>query len=67
VLANANSSFLLTERRRHYARYLGALAFFEINGPSGAHVHLLAARARCACACSLRVPGERERGGSLCH
>lgn len=35
ALANANNSFLLTERRRHYLRYMGALAFFEINGPSG--------------------------------
>lgn len=35
ALANSNNSFLLTERRRHYLRYLGALAFFEINGPSG--------------------------------
>jgi hypothetical protein len=35
ALANANSNFLLTERRRHYLRYLGALTFFEINGPSG--------------------------------
>jgi hypothetical protein len=35
ALANANNSFLLTERRRHYARYLGALTFFEVNGPSG--------------------------------
>ena len=36
ALANANNSFLLTERRRHYLRYLGALTFFEVNGPSGA-------------------------------
>lgn len=33
-LAGANQDFLITERRRHYLRYAGALSFFEINGPS---------------------------------
>lgn len=33
-LAGANQNFLITERRRHYLRYAGALSFFEINGPS---------------------------------
>ncbi|GBF99736.1 hypothetical protein Rsub_12449 [Raphidocelis subcapitata] len=46
VLANANNSFLLTERRRHYLRYAGALSFFEINGPAVYHAYLAAAR-RC--------------------
>jgi hypothetical protein len=33
-MAAANQNFLITERRRHYLRYAGALTFFEINGPS---------------------------------
>jgi hypothetical protein len=33
-MAAANQNFLITERRRHYLRYTGALTFFEINGPS---------------------------------
>jgi hypothetical protein len=33
-LAASNQNFLITERRRHYLRYAGALTFFEINGPS---------------------------------
>lgn len=33
-LAGSNQNFLITERRRHYLRYAGALTFFEINGPS---------------------------------
>lgn len=33
-LASSNQNFLITERRRHYLRYAGALTFFEINGPS---------------------------------
>ena len=28
-LAAMNHNFLLTERRRHYLRYLGGLTFFE--------------------------------------
>jgi hypothetical protein len=43
-LAAANQNFLITERRRHYLRYAGALTFFEINGPS---VYKVGA----ACAC----------------
>jgi hypothetical protein len=33
-MAAANQNFLITERRRHYLKYAGALSFFEINGPS---------------------------------
>ena len=29
-LAAMNHNFLLTERRRHYLRYLGGLTFFEV-------------------------------------
>eukprot|EP00775_Hariotina_reticulata_P005862 gene5862-6103_t len=45
-LAAANHNFLLTERRRHYLRYAGALSFFEINGPS-VYKTYLAAGQRC--------------------
>lgn len=34
-LAGANHNFLLTERRRHYLRYLGGLAFFEVRCREG--------------------------------
>jgi hypothetical protein len=36
-LAAANHNFLLTERRRHYLRYLGGLTFFEVGAalPTG--------------------------------
>lgn len=30
VLAGANHNFLLTERRRHYLRYMGGLSYFEV-------------------------------------
>lgn len=30
-LAAMNHNFLLTERRRHYLRYLGGLTFFEVH------------------------------------
>lgn len=40
-LAASNQNFLITERRRHYLRYAGALTFFEINGPSVYKVSLL--------------------------
>lgn len=33
-LAVTNHNFHLTERRRHYLRYVGGLAFFETSGPS---------------------------------
>ena len=32
-LAAMNHNFLLTERRRHYLRYLGGLTFFEVGMP----------------------------------
>lgn len=34
VLASINHNFLLTERKRHFLRYNGGLAYFEIVGPS---------------------------------
>eukprot|EP00879_Flechtneria_rotunda_P002011 GHRR01002188.1.p1 GENE.GHRR01002188.1~~GHRR01002188.1.p1 ORF type:complete len:513 (+),score=225.29 GHRR01002188.1:455-1993(+) len=43
-LATGNQNFLLTERRRHYLRYAGALSFFEINGPSVYKTYLAAAQ-----------------------
>jgi len=42
-LAAMNHNFLLTERRRHYLRYLGGLTFFEVNGPSVYRNYLAAA------------------------
>jgi hypothetical protein len=45
-LATGNHNFLLTERRRNYLRYGGALSFFEINGPS-VYKTYLAASQRC--------------------
>eukprot|EP00878_Enallax_costatus_P000216 GHUV01000277.1.p1 GENE.GHUV01000277.1~~GHUV01000277.1.p1 ORF type:complete len:627 (+),score=238.35 GHUV01000277.1:276-2156(+) len=45
-LATGNHNFLLTERRRNYLRYAGALSFFEINGPS-VYKTYLAASTRC--------------------
>ncbi|WIA10760.1 hypothetical protein OEZ85_010929 [Tetradesmus obliquus] len=45
-LAGANQNFLITERRRHYLRYAGALTFFEINGPSVYKTYLAAGK-RC--------------------
>ncbi|EIE20159.1 hypothetical protein COCSUDRAFT_57886 [Coccomyxa subellipsoidea C-169] len=43
-LAAMNHNFLLTERRRHYLRYLGGLTFFEVNGPSVYRSYLAAAQ-----------------------
>jgi hypothetical protein len=43
-MAAANQNFLITERRRHYLRYAGALTFFEINGPSVYKVRLAGLR-----------------------
>ncbi|BDA45408.1 hypothetical protein COCOBI_07-1950 [Coccomyxa sp. Obi] len=43
-LAAMNHNFLLTERRRHYLRYLGGLTFFEVNGPSVYKSYLAAAQ-----------------------
>ncbi len=41
-LAVTNHNFYLTERRRHYLRYTGGLAFFETNGPSVYRTYCLA-------------------------
>ncbi|PNH01750.1 hypothetical protein TSOC_012330, partial [Tetrabaena socialis] len=43
-LAGANHNFLLTERRRHYLRYLGGLTFFEVNGPAAYRTYCAAAQ-----------------------
>ncbi|GLC68792.1 hypothetical protein PLESTF_000737200 [Pleodorina starrii] len=43
-LASANHNFLLTERRRHYLRYLGGLTYFEVNGPSVYRTYCAAAQ-----------------------
>ncbi|EFJ44247.1 hypothetical protein VOLCADRAFT_65021, partial [Volvox carteri f. nagariensis] len=43
-LASANHNFLLTERRRHYLRYLGGLTYFEVNGPSVYRTYCTAAQ-----------------------
>lgn len=34
VLASINHNFLLTQRKRHFLRYIGGFTFFEIVGPS---------------------------------
>lgn len=34
VLASINHNFLLTERKRHFLRYVGGFTYFEIVGPS---------------------------------
>jgi hypothetical protein len=68
-LAGSNQNFLITERRRHYLRYAGALTFFEINGPSvykvrswWQHVRLLAhSSSHCALQSSL-YEGASEAG-----
>ncbi|KAF6254782.1 hypothetical protein COO60DRAFT_1538767 [Scenedesmus sp. NREL 46B-D3] len=39
-----NTKLLITERRRHYLRYAGALTFFEINGPSVYKTYLAAGK-----------------------
>jgi hypothetical protein len=35
VLATINHSFLLSERKRHYLRYVGGLLYTEISVPAG--------------------------------
>jgi hypothetical protein len=50
-LAASNQNFLITERRRHYLRYAGALTFFEINGPS---VYKVGSQGRALCAVSMQ-------------
>ena len=44
-LAAMNHNFLLTERRRHYLRYLGGLTFFEV----GAHTDVSRSCHPCPC------------------
>lgn len=44
VLACINHNFLLTERKRHFLRYNGGLAYFEIAGPSIYRNYLAAAQ-----------------------
>ncbi|KAF5829744.1 iron-containing redox enzyme-domain containing protein, partial [Dunaliella salina] len=44
ALAGANHNFMLTETRRGYLRYLGALTYFEIVGPSVCQNYVKAAR-----------------------
>ncbi len=44
VLASINHNFLLTECKRHFLRYNGGLAFFEVAGPSAYRTYLVAAK-----------------------
>ncbi|MBD2101979.1 iron-containing redox enzyme family protein [Leptolyngbya sp. FACHB-261] len=44
VLACANHNFLLTECKRHFLRYNGGLAYFEVAGPSAYRNYLAAAQ-----------------------
>jgi hypothetical protein len=44
VLACINHNFLLTECKRHFLRYNGGLAYFEIAGPSAYRDYLAAAQ-----------------------
>lgn len=44
VLAAANHNFLLTECKRHFLRYNGGLAYFEIAGPAAYRNYLTAAK-----------------------
>lgn len=44
ILASINHNFLLTERKRHFLRYNGGLAYFEIAGPSIYQNYLVAAQ-----------------------
>lgn len=44
VLACANHNFMLTEWKRHYLRYNGGLAYFEIAGPAAYRNYLAAAQ-----------------------
>lgn len=43
VLATINHSFLLSERKRHYLRYVGGLLYTEISTPAGFRNYLAAA------------------------
>jgi hypothetical protein len=44
VLASINHNFLLTECKRHFLRYNGGLAYFEVVGPSIYRTYLAAAQ-----------------------
>lgn len=44
VLASINQNFLLTERKRHFLRYNGGLAYFEVAGPAAYRDYLAAAQ-----------------------
>ncbi|MBD2514391.1 iron-containing redox enzyme family protein [Nostoc sp. FACHB-973] len=44
VLACANHNFLLTERKRYFLRYSGALTYFEVAGPAAYRNYLAAAQ-----------------------
>jgi hypothetical protein len=44
VLACINQNFLLTERKRHFLRYNGGLAYFEVAGPAAYRNYLAAAQ-----------------------
>lgn len=44
VLACANHNFLMTECKRHFLRYNGALTYFEVAGPSAYRNYLAAAQ-----------------------
>lgn len=44
VLASINHNFLLTECKRHFLRYNGGLAYFEVVGPSIYRTYLAAAK-----------------------
>jgi Iron-containing redox enzyme len=44
VLASINHNFLLTECKRHFLRYNGGLAYFEVAGPAAYRTYLAAAK-----------------------
>ncbi|HAJ59033.1 MAG TPA: hypothetical protein DCP31_07025, partial [Cyanobacteria bacterium UBA8543] len=44
VLASINHNFLLTECKRHFLRYNGGLAYFEVAGPAAYRNYLAAAK-----------------------
>ena len=44
VLASINHNFLLTECKRHFLRYNGGLAYFEVAGPAAYRTYLAAAQ-----------------------
>lgn len=44
VLASINHNFLLTECKRHFLRYNGGLAYFEVAGPAIYRTYLAAAK-----------------------